>query len=211
MSSRKTYYLLVKCHNKTGLKYLCKHTTHDLKSCFNYLGSGLRWKKHLKTHGTELSTTILFKTTNKKIFKKVALYISKEFNVVENPNWANLCPENGWGGKTWSGEYPIAAREKLSCLFKGKPKSEIARKNMSLNHANVLGMNNPMFNRKHTNTTKLKISKKNKGKLSPFKGRHHTESSKQKQSQQMKGKFVGSKNPRWKGGISVNYKRSHTP
>lgn len=55
----KKIYLLLKIHNKTRLKYLCKRTTSNKATCFYYNGSGVRWRKHLKKHGTDISTIIL--------------------------------------------------------------------------------------------------------------------------------------------------------
>jgi hypothetical protein len=44
----------------------------------------------------------------------------------------------------------------LSCSMKGKPKSETAKMNMSKNHANVSGKNNPFYGKFHTEEIKKK-------------------------------------------------------
>ena len=49
------YYLYIKTHNKTGLKYLGK----TKRNPFVYTGSGVYWKRHLKIHGNEHTTEIL--------------------------------------------------------------------------------------------------------------------------------------------------------
>lgn len=89
-----TIYLYVKTHNKTGLKYLGKTTRNPL----TYHGSGLYWKRHLKQHGYDITTEILYETEDKEIFKKIASEYSKKFNIVESKDWANIREETGDGG-----------------------------------------------------------------------------------------------------------------
>ena len=49
------YYLLLKTHSKTGLKYLCQTKRKDPVA---YHGSGTRWIRHLRSHGFDFSTKI---------------------------------------------------------------------------------------------------------------------------------------------------------
>ena len=93
-------YLLVKEHNLTGLKYLCKKSARSFDECKKYKGSGIYWKKHLAKHGNDVSTTCLFVTEDKQEFKKIATKYSKEYDVVNSKQWANLCNEEGQGGNT---------------------------------------------------------------------------------------------------------------
>lgn len=87
-------YLYKKTHNKTGLKYLGK----TIRDPYKYEGSGLYWKRHLKEHGNDVSTEILFQTQDKEEFKRVALEYSNKFNIVESGDWANFREETGHGG-----------------------------------------------------------------------------------------------------------------
>ena len=87
-------YLYKKTHNKTGLKYLGKTTQNP----FKYRGSGMYWKRHIKEHGNDITTEILFETENKLEFKEVAIKYSKELNIVESKEWANFREETGDGG-----------------------------------------------------------------------------------------------------------------
>jgi len=93
-------YLLVKEHNLTGLKYLCKKSARSFDECVKYKGSGTYWKKHLTKYGNDVSTTCLFVTEDKEEFKKVAKKYSLEYNVAQSKKWANLCDEEGQGGNT---------------------------------------------------------------------------------------------------------------
>lgn len=88
------FYLYVKTHNVTGLKYI-GYTSQDP---FKYKGSGLRWVPHVKKHGNDVMTEILLATENKEDIKKTGEYFSTLWNVVESKEWANFKPEHGEGG-----------------------------------------------------------------------------------------------------------------
>ena len=56
----KPMYIYIKTHNKTGLKYFgktCKKTSADV---IKYRGSGTYWKNHIKKHGNDITTSIVF-------------------------------------------------------------------------------------------------------------------------------------------------------
>ena len=99
-------YLYKKTHKVTGLKYLGK-TTRDP---FSYMGSGVYWRRHLKKHGNDVDTEILYETIDKEEFKQKGLYYTKLWNVVESDEWANLKPETGDGG---SGIMTNESKEKI--------------------------------------------------------------------------------------------------
>jgi hypothetical protein len=90
---KKIIYLYLKTHNKTGLKYLGK-TTQDP---FKYPGSGKIWKDHIKKHGHDITTKILFETDDLDKFIKIAIYYSRSLKVVESEEFANLMIEKGDG------------------------------------------------------------------------------------------------------------------
>jgi hypothetical protein len=87
-------YLYLKTHNKTGLKYLGK-TTQDP---FKYRGSGLHWGRHIKKHGYDVTTEILFESFDKEEIKEKGIYYSELFDVVASKEFANMRPESGDGG-----------------------------------------------------------------------------------------------------------------
>lgn len=107
----KTHKLMIKTHNKTGLKYLC-YTRSEGKTYDNYRGSGVYWKSHLKLHGDDISTELIFESQNFKEFKKMAITKSHEFDVVDSPKWANLKIEEGDGGDTVSNKRWITNGQK---------------------------------------------------------------------------------------------------
>ena len=88
-------YLYIKTHNKTGLKYLGKTTN---KNPYSYQGSGTYWKRHINTHGYDVTTQILLMTESKTEIKETGIFFSKLWNVVESNDWANLKEEAGDGG-----------------------------------------------------------------------------------------------------------------
>ena len=89
-------YLYIKTHNKTGLKYLGKTTN---KNPYSYQGSGTYWKRHINTHGYDVTTQILLMTESKTEIKETGIFFSKLWNVVESNDWANLKEEAGDGGR----------------------------------------------------------------------------------------------------------------
>lgn len=91
------YYLCVKTHASTGLKYLCQTKNENPHK---YLGSGKYWRRHLRKNGYEHTTEIIRECNSKTEVKEWGIYYSDLWNVVESDDWANLMPENGGGGKT---------------------------------------------------------------------------------------------------------------
>lgn len=95
------YYLYVKTHSITGLKYLGYTSSTDP---FKYKGSGKYWKLHLAKHGNNITTEILIETTDKDKIKDAGIYYSNLWNVVESDIWANLKIEIADGGFNLSRE-----------------------------------------------------------------------------------------------------------
>jgi hypothetical protein len=120
--------LYIKTHNKTGLKYFGK-TTRQGNDFENYKGSGKYWLRHLKKHGSDISTEIVGEfEDNDPLLVVTALQFSKEHQIVESKDWANLIEENGLDGipigspgvrlgMTNSPEH----RKRISEALKGKP------------------------------------------------------------------------------------------
>lgn len=94
------YYLMVKTHNITGLKYLCQTKKKDP---IKYYGSGLEWTTHLNKYGKTIKTEILLQTENKEELNGMGRYYSKLWKITSamddfgNRIWANAIPETGGG------------------------------------------------------------------------------------------------------------------
>lgn len=94
------YYLMVKTHNITGLKYLCQTKN---KNPHKYLGSGLEWIDHLKKYGKNVRTEVLLETTDKQLLNNTGRYYSTYYKITTavdnygNRIWANAIPETGGG------------------------------------------------------------------------------------------------------------------
>lgn len=112
------YYLYVKTHNVTGLKYLGFTTQQDYHK---YRGSGTRWLRHLNKHGINYSTELLYEGDSKDELQQLGEYYSTLYDVVKNRNWANLKPEKGEGGSF------VATSESIKKVLETK------RKNGTLN------------------------------------------------------------------------------
>lgn len=131
--------LYIKKHKITGLRYLGKYTKEDIE---NYLGSGKRWNNHIKKHGKEsIITEWVSDWFNDPILlQEIALFISKEYDIVNSNEWANLKPEYGIEGHKLFG------------------------KSNGMYGSSRTGENNPFYKKEHTKKTKELISKKKKGK-----------------------------------------------
>lgn len=86
------YYLCVKTHKVTGLKYLCQTKQKDPHK---YYGSGLYWKTHLNKYGKQIDTEIIKECVSVEELRHWGIYYSNLWNIVESDAWANLIPESG--------------------------------------------------------------------------------------------------------------------
>lgn len=93
--SSKEITLYIKIHNVTGLKYFGKTTKSNPEK---YMGSGKHWKRHLKKHGYDVTTIVIGKFSDSLECQEFAINFSKEHNIVESNEWANLIIENGMDG-----------------------------------------------------------------------------------------------------------------
>ena len=92
-----TYFLYIKTHNITNLKYL-GYTTKE--KYHEYKGSGVYWKRHLKKYGCDYKTDLLLKTEVYAELIETSMFFSKLFNITNNTEFANLIDETGSGGDT---------------------------------------------------------------------------------------------------------------
>lgn len=94
------YYLMVKTHKITGLKYLCQTKRKDP---YKYLGSGIAWTTHLTLYGKNIDTEVLAESVDKQLINDLGRACSSLWRVVTstddfgNKIWANIIPETGGG------------------------------------------------------------------------------------------------------------------
>ena len=88
------YTLYIKTHNKTGLKYL----GYTKKDPIKYKGSGTYWLRHIAKYGYDVTTSIVVQSSDKSLIQCEGIRLSKQFNVVESEEWANLMIESTTGG-----------------------------------------------------------------------------------------------------------------
>jgi hypothetical protein len=132
------YYLYVKTHRRTGLKYLGK----TISDPFSYPGSGVYWRNHIEKHGNLVDTEILKECKSESDLIHWGRYYSNLWNVVESKDWANLITEEGPGGvwgessrkklsKTMQARLALLSTEQLSARMKNsccKPESYTAER-----------------------------------------------------------------------------------
>ena len=189
MKEFKSTWLYIKQHNVTGLKYFGK-TTKDNPTL--YKGSGLYWLKHLKKHGTDISTMWLKKFDDLDSLREFAINFSVENNITESVEWANLKIENGSDGNPVGWIPP----------FKGKPSwnsglfhSESTKSKISENNGRG------MLNKSHRSDSKKLMSVLRVGKEPGNKGIARTDEQKENQSSKMIGKTP------WNKGIPMSQVR----
>lgn len=110
-------YLYMKTHLDTKLKYFGKTTNPNYEK---YTGSGIYWLRHLKKHGYNVRTNLMFCSDSIEEIEKYALKFSEDNNIVESDEWANLKYENGKDGGTRPEDHTEAARRKMSLNRRGK-------------------------------------------------------------------------------------------
>jgi len=92
-------YICKKTHKITGLMYICKTEQNP----FRYEGSGIEWRQHLREHGEEHDTEILFQSENIDEVHQFCLDYEKENpKYWEKEEYANMIMEGG--GFTCSGQ-----------------------------------------------------------------------------------------------------------
>jgi len=165
--------------HKLGLKYFGKTTRYFTEQdIFTYGGSGTYWKKYLNKHGKDFTVKILGKFSFEEV-EDIALKFSKENDIVNSKEWANLIYENGLdGGNGSSGRKPgfsvsEETKKKMSESHKGKKLSkEHIEKIIHSNKTRIV-----------SDDTKKKISESKKGKGIPKSVEH-----KRKLSESLKGR-----------------------
>lgn len=177
--------LYLKIHNKTNLKYL-GYTKQDP---FKYKGSGVYWSRHLKEHGNDVTTEILFQSESIDEIGSKGLEFSKLWDITNSSDFANLCDEDG--NKNYGTANPN---------FIGHPQSEETKRKISENHSRYwAGKNGTLHHatgKKRPDSVNIarKMGKANLGKTPWNKGKKigsHTEESNKKRSESMK-------NVKWK-------------
>lgn len=89
------YKLMIKSHWETGINYLCITKRSNWK---DYKGSGKRWISILNKYPSSIHTILLHTSDDLDQFNDVCKIYSEMFDVVNNKDFANLIPENGYDG-----------------------------------------------------------------------------------------------------------------
>ncbi len=127
------FSLYIKTHNVTGLKYLGYTSRVNV---YSYTGSGKAWTKHLAENDANITTEIIFQTSDKSELNAMGRYYSEYYHIMTavddfgNRIWANLIPETGGG----SGIHNL-----------GKRRTEEQKKRIKDSLPTRLGQDHPMF------------------------------------------------------------------
>jgi hypothetical protein len=153
-------YLYVKRHSKTKLKYFGK-TTRDP---YKYLGSGLYWCNHINAHGKDFIETLqVWEFDSQDDCTAFALSYSKENNIIESDEWANLKDEDGlagWGiGNKHNKGRKLTEETKTKISESHKGLRYLKGRKQSDQHIDKRTMSRLKAGYKHSNSTKHKIQK----------------------------------------------------
>lgn len=131
MANKRLVTLYIAKHNITGLKYFGKttkwFTEEDLQK--HYHGSGTYWKRHLKSHGNDVTMSIygIFEIDEVQLF---ALKFSEENNIKESDEWANLKDEDGIRGGNLSEKTKKKIGKSNAISLLGRTLSEEHKENL---------------------------------------------------------------------------------
>lgn len=179
------FYLYLKTHNKTGLKYLGYTKNDPVK----YRGSGLYWTRHIKEYGNDAATEILFQSASIDDISREGKIYSDKWDVVNSDQFANLCEEDG--NRLFG---------KANINFRGHPQTPETRDKISKNNGRgnlgKSGVNHPAHGHKvpfhvYENVNAMIAKNRSDGPWNRGKtGLPHSEETKEKM------KAAASKNPK---------------
>ena len=169
------FYLYVKTHNITGLKYLGQTKQNPYK----YQGSGVRWLNHLKVHGNNVNTEIIAAFDNRDDLREAGIFHSTLWNVVDSKEWANLMEEKGNGGFASDIPWNKGKKGVQVAWNKGVPFSKEHKHKLKGPRPSLLGNQNRTGS-KHSEDAKTTMSLAHFGSKNHFYGKHHTEEARQK-------------------------------
>jgi hypothetical protein len=195
-----TTKLYIKQHNITGRKYFGKTVNNPYK----YTGSGEYWKKHLKKHGTNISTVEVWEFDDIEECKQFALEFSEKNNIVESKEWANLEIENGINGAPPGRKIPaevIAKRVATVTGVKRPATSKALKGKNTWSSAALKG-------RKQPQELVDKRAASLKGKPSGTLGRTQSTEEKEMRSKIMKGRPSPKKGTTWSKERRAAYEQS---
>lgn len=133
---------MLKIHNKTNLNYLCITKQENWES---YPGSGTYWTKHLKKHGYDFRTKLLFSSDDYLEFIRVCEEYSNLFDVVKSQKFANLVPEIGYQSGVSNNNlvlwWNFASEEEKEIIYKKRSEVMIQyHKNLSEEEREIISL-----------------------------------------------------------------------
>lgn len=155
MAEFKPTWLYIKQHADTGLKYFGKTTKSDPNT---YSGSGIRWTRHLAKHGKNIITVWTHLFNDKESLVEYAVNFSKENNIVNSTEWANLKIEDGLMG----GDHNMLTPEGRKTLSEKAKNHKHTDETKDKLRSYRLNQNDPRIGKKHTDNSKNKIKEARK-------------------------------------------------
>ena len=137
-------YIYMTTNLRNNKKYVGKHARASFDK--NYYGSGIVIEKALKKHGkNNFKIEILDWAENKQQLNKKEKYWIQYLEAIDSEEFYNISP-GGDGGKVWKGEHPLKGAPKENHPRYGKKLSESSKLKISQSNTGKLtGSNNPMY------------------------------------------------------------------
>ena len=183
----KPTFLYIKQHTGTGKLYFGK-TTRSHDKMISYLGSGKHWTRHIAKHGKEYVATIWYCLYYDELeCSKFALSFSKNQNIVESADWANLKDENGTTGGHHGKDQTGENNHFFGKHHTTETKSKISESITNMPDEYREKLSKAGMGRKHSDKTKQKMSDSQTGRTSCWKDKTRSDDFKNKVSAALKG------------------------
>jgi len=170
--------------------YIGKRSRKNNRFGKNYFGSGKIISAAIKKYGIENFTKEVIEYCEVKLLNEREKYWIAYFNSTDKTIGYNITNggDGGYTGPAWN---------------LGKSLSEEHRRKVSENHADISGINNPMYGKKHTEESKLKAAQTRRE--NPYK---HTESARRRMSQ--RGTGENNQNSKLTNEIVMSIRNDHS-
>jgi group I intron endonuclease len=159
-------YVIYKTTNIINNKIYVGQNTTNRK---NYLGSGILIRYAIKKYGRENFTKEILETcSDLEELNNREIFWIKHFDSINNKIGYNLHIGGRNIGSFIRTKKYIFTNEHKRNISIGRTNIKLTdehKRNISLNHADVSGINNPMYNKTHTDEVKKRLSHLNSGRI----------------------------------------------
>lgn len=155
-------HYIYKTSDDEGNFYIGRHSTTNIND--GYLGSGTWVRKHVDKNNLQ-KTILEFCESFDELIEKEQSYIAEYFNDPKNKNFNNNSVGTAVGLDNISHRDDVKKKARERMLRNNPMKNGHSLESREKIRLSVLGENNPFYGKQHSDDTKKRIGKKNKGKI----------------------------------------------